>query len=176
MFHIVGVTPEAATVEQALGENAPRQHLKVSTEELVRSWQELDSSPEAAVQLVSLGNPHFSISECAQLAALCAGRKKHADTALVVTMGRDVNDQARAAGYVTTLEEFGAQLITDTCWCMLGEPIIPTTSSTLMTNSGKYAHYAPGLVGRKVHFGSLADCVTAACEGAWEARVPDWLS
>ncbi|MCY1544291.1 hypothetical protein D9M68_801660 [compost metagenome] len=90
-------------------------------------------------------------------------------------MGRDVNDKAREAGYVEILEKFGAQLITDTCWCMLGEPVIPQASSTLMTNSGKYAHYAPGLVGRKVHFGSLADCVEAACSGNWSARIPAWL-
>lgn len=175
MFHIVGVTPEAADLDQALGGVAPQKHLSVSREELVESWQELDSSPEAGVQLVSLGNPHFSITECELLASLCAGRSKHAETELVVTMGREVANQAAAQGYTKVLEHFGAQLITDTCWCMLGEPVIPKATSTLMTNSGKYAHYAPGLVGRKVHFGSLADCVEAACTGNWAARVPAWL-
>ncbi|AOE85902.1 aconitase X [Pseudomonas sp. TCU-HL1] len=176
MFHIAGITPEATSVEQALGGVAPRRQLTVCRQDLVRSWQELDSSPEAAVQLVSLGNPHFSITECERLAQLCEGRQKSPDTALVVTMGRDVNDKAREAGYVEILEKFGAQLITDTCWCMLGEPVIPQASSTLMTNSGKYAHYAPGLVGRNVHFGSLTDCVEAACSGNWSARIPAWLN
>lgn len=176
MFHIVGVTPEAPTVESALGNNIPRRHLTVTREELGRSWHELDSSPETGVQLVSLGNPHFSLSECERLAQLCLGRKKHPATALVVTMGREVNDRAHEAGHVEILEQFGAQLITDTCWCMLGEPVIPLATSTLMTNSGKYAHYAPGLVGRKVHFGSLSNCVEAACTGVWEGRLPDWLA
>ena len=44
-----------------------------------------------------------------------------------------------------------------------------------MTNSGKYAHYAPGLVGRAVHFASLAECVDAACSGQASGRVPRWL-
>jgi hypothetical protein len=44
-----------------------------------------------------------------------------------------------------------------------------------MTNSGKYAHYAPGLVGRGVHFASLAECVQAACTATASARLPAWL-
>jgi predicted aconitase len=175
MFHIVGVTPEAPELDTALGGVPARRQVSVSREDLARAWRELDSAPEAAVQLVSLGNPHFSLSECARLAALCCGRVKHADVALVITMGRAINTQARADGHLAVLEAFGAQIITDTCWCMLGEPVVPTGSSTLMTNSGKYAHYAPGLVNRKVHFGSLANCVEAACSGAWEGRLPDWL-
>lgn len=176
MFHIAGVTPEAPDAATALGGKAAKRHRVVSADDLARSWRELDSSEETAVQLISLGNPHFSLTECAKLAGLCAQRKKDPQTALVVTMGRDVNEQARAAGYISTLEAFGALIVTDTCWCMLGEPVIPQKTSTLMTNSGKYAHYAPGLVGRKVHFGSLADCVQAACSGQWPRSLPDWLS
>jgi hypothetical protein len=58
---------------------------------------------------------------------------------------------------------------------MLGEPVIPPSAQNLMTNSGKYAHYAPGLVGRKVHFASLAECVDAACSATASGRLPLWL-
>ena len=34
-----------------------------------------------------------------------------------------------------------------------------------MTNSGKFAHYAPGNTGYGVVFGSLADCVESAVTG-----------
>ncbi|WP_336331463.1 aconitase family protein [Pseudomonas putida] len=176
MFHIAGVTPEAGTVEAALGGTSPRLSYVISNDELAVSWRELDSSPERGVQLVSLGNPHFSLSECQKLAVLCSGRVKHSGTELVVTMSREIASQAEQMGSLSILKSFGAQIITDTCWCMLGEPIIPVSTSTLMTNSGKYAHYAPGLVGRKVHFGSLADCVQAACTGAWQQQVPHWLN
>lgn len=44
-----------------------------------------------------------------------------------------------------------------------------------MTNSGKYAHYAPGLVGRGVHFASLAACVDAACNATANGQPPLWL-
>ena len=34
-----------------------------------------------------------------------------------------------------------------------------------MTNSGKFAHYAPGNTGYAVQYGSLADCVESAVTG-----------
>ncbi|HIQ44793.1 MAG TPA: DUF521 domain-containing protein, partial [Pseudomonas oleovorans] len=100
---------------------------------------------------------------------------RHPHTAVVVTCGRAVHDQASASGHVATLQAFGVRLLTDTCWCMLGEPVVPPDSRNLMTNSGKYAHYAPGLAGRQVHFGSLAACVDAACSGQNQGQLPAWL-
>jgi len=175
MFHIAGVTPEAPDVATALGGQAPRQQQRVTPADLVATWRELDRADEPTVQLVSLGNPHFSASECASLAELLAGRRKHPDVALVITLGRAVQEQARAAGHVQVLQEFGALLVNDTCWCMLGEPIIPPHCTTLITNSAKYAHYGPGLAGRQVHFGSLAACVEAACSARADGGVPAWL-
>ena len=175
MFHIAGITPEAPDVASALGGKAPAKHLRVTIAELLDSWWELNSAESPRVELVALGNPHFSSSELAALAELCAGRNKHPDTALVVTCGRAVHERAVQAGHVARLERFGARLVTDTCWCMLGEPVIPPASRTLMTNSGKYAHYAPGLVGRQVHFGNLAACVEAACTGHNQGQLPAWL-
>lgn len=168
MFHIAGATPEAE------GQSASRT-LRIDRQDLRNAWAELNSSTSDEVGLISLGNPHFSLSECATLAALAGGRRKDERVAMVITCGRAIHEQATAAGYVQVLETFGAQFVTDTCWCMLGEPVVPVNVKTLMTNSGKYAHYAPGLVGRKVRFGSLAACVAAACEGYASGALPAWL-
>ena len=173
LFHIAGVTPEALDPAQVL--DGPLPVLKVSLEDLLLSWHELNSARDPQVDVVSLGNPHFSLSEFAQLARLCQGRKRHPDVVLAITCGRAVLEQARAAGHVGVLEAFGAVIVSDTCWCMLGELVIPPAARNLMTNSGKYAHYAPGLVGRKVHFASLAECVDAACSATASGRLPQWL-
>jgi hypothetical protein len=58
---------------------------------------------------------------------------------------------------------------------MLTEPVVPVDSTTLLTNSAKYAHYAPGLVNRKVRFNTLAACVEAASTGE-AAPPPSWLA
>ncbi|MEQ7919304.1 aconitase X [Xanthomonas sp. WHRI 1810A] len=175
MFHIAGVTPEADSVEQAMGGIPPANILCVTLHDLLGSWRELNSAQSPEVHAITLGNPHFSLSECATLARLCDGKRKHPDVALVVTCGRATLENAEHAGFAEALKTFGVQFVTDTCWCMLGEPVIPPTARTLMTNSGKYAHYAPGLVGRRVHFASLAECVDSACSGQASGRLPTWL-
>jgi len=59
--------------------------------------------------------------------------------------------------------DFGAQITVDTC--ILASPMLPAEIRTLMTNSAKYAYYAPSLLNRRVTFGSLADCVLSASLG-----------
>jgi cis-L-3-hydroxyproline dehydratase len=174
MFHILGVTPEAMTLNDAPGGTSVPT-VEISIEDLFQSWRELDSAPGSSIDLVSLGNPHFSFSECEKLAALCRGRTKHKDVTVVVTCGRATHDKIREAGMLLELERFGVQFVTDTCWCMITEPLIPQTAETIMTNSGKYAHYGPGLTGRSFHFGSLAACVEAACSGVTSDAPPLWL-
>ncbi|WP_085715252.1 aconitase X [Pseudomonas sp. B28(2017)] len=175
LFHIAGVTPEAIDPAQVLDVDTSIPVEKIRLKDLLSSWRELNSARDNRVDVVSLGNPHFSLSEFAHLARLCRGRQRHPDVVLAITCGRAVLEQAREAGHIAVIEAFGATLVTDTCWCMLGEPVIPPAAKTLMTNSGKYAHYAPGLVGRKVHFASLAECVDTACTAMASGRLPAWL-
>jgi predicted aconitase len=174
MFHILGVTPEAVTLNEATGGTGVPT-VEIRMEDLLQSWRELDSARSLSVDLVSLGNPHFSFSECEKLAALCRGRTKLKDVTVVVTCGRATHEKVRKAGILSELERFGVQFVTDTCWCMITEPVIPATAETIMTNSGKYAHYGPGLTGRGFHFGSLAACVEAACTGVTSNGSPPWL-
>lgn len=175
LFHIAGVTPEAIDPAQVLDGDTCIAVEKIRLKDLLSSWRELNSARDNRVDVVSLGNPHFSLGEFAHLARLCRGRQRHPDVVLAITCGRAVLEQAREAGHIAVIEAFGVTLVTDTCWCMLGEPVIPPAAKNLMTNSGKYAHYAPGLVGRKVHFASLAECVDAACTATTSGRLPAWL-
>lgn len=168
MFHIAGVTPEADGQQ-------PEAAASIGREALLDVWRRLNSASDASVGLVSLGNPHFSLAEFERLAQGVQGRCKSPDVAMVVTSGRAVHEAAEREGHVAALTSFGVEFITDTCWCMIGDPVIPAAARNLMTNSAKYAHYAPGLVNRGVHFGSLSDCIEAACAGAVHTATPLWL-
>lgn len=77
---------------------------------------------------------------------------------------------------IDRLEASGVTVMPDLCWCSITEPVFPPDARNLMTNSGKYAHYAPGLSGRAVRFGSLRDCVEAAVSGVASKLLPNWLS
>lgn len=187
MFHLVGVTPEAKTVEQATAGVPPKQRFVVGPAELRDTWVELNNAApdEAAVaeqgtaepeiDLVSLGNPHFSLTELATLAGLVAGLSKDPRVPMIITCGREVYEQAHAAGHVEAIERFGGSVICDTCWCFIEEPLIPPTARTIVTNSGKYAHYGAAGLGRGMHLRSLRDCVQAACTGRVPDRLPGWL-
>jgi predicted aconitase/predicted aconitase with swiveling domain len=175
MFHIVNVTPEASSASAALSSMPPEVEHHLTLDELRQAWRELDSAVDHRVDLVALGNPHFSETECRALAQLLLGRQRHQATAIVLTLGRAVSARAERNGDLGILKAFGVNVITDTCWCMLEEPVVPLAASVIMTNSGKYAHYAPGLTGRQVHFGSLLACVEAACTGQASGQIPAWL-
>jgi predicted aconitase len=69
------------------------------------------------------------------------------------------------------LEQFGGKLTVDTC--ILATPMLPPHVKLLMTNSAKYAYYAPGMLSTRVTFGSLADCVQSAVAGR-VVRQEDW--
>lgn len=165
MLHVAGHTPEAE------GFPVPDDCVQVSRAELAHIWAGLNQGPEA-VELVAFGSPHFSAPECRALAALLAGK---AAVSTIVTVGQNVLAEIRADGTLAKLEGFGAQVIPDICWCSITEPIFPPAARNLMTNSGKYAHYAPGLSNRTVRFGSLADCVAAAQTGR-APNMPGWLT
>ncbi|PTM93416.1 putative aconitase subunit 1 [Mycoplana dimorpha] len=169
MLHVEGVTPE---VEGAAAGNADR--ATITRADMAAAWSRLNEGPEA-VELVAIGSPHASLEECRALADVLAGRKRHQDVAVIVTAGHQVIAEARSDGTLGRLAASGVQVLPDLCWCSISEPLFPTRTRAVMTNSGKYAHYGPGLSGRAVRFGSLADCAAAALTGRAPARLPAWL-
>lgn len=176
MFHIVGHTPEAATIEQAVGgDELTLRARSVEARDLARMHSELNTATSERVGLVALGNPHLSLDEFRRLAELCEGERVAAGTELIVTTGRAVRERARAKGYLDTIERAGVTVLVDTCWCFIEAPIVPPQSGAIMTNSAKYAHYGPGTVGDGLRFGGLEACVSAALSGRAPIGPPDWL-
>jgi cis-L-3-hydroxyproline dehydratase len=172
MFHMLGITPEAGTAEAVLGDAV--RVARVSLQDLAETWAELNIARTPDVDLVALGNPHLSLTEIAALARLCAGKRKAEGVRLMVTCGRDVHAQAREAGLIDTIRAFGGEVLNDTCWCFIGEPVVPKAVRTIATNSGKYAHYGPPATGKAFHFASLSRCVDAASTGRIDTALPGW--
>jgi predicted aconitase len=163
LFHMIGITPEAPTREAAFQGNAPEVTLPVTMNLLREARDELTHTDSSKLDMVVLGSPHFSLAEFKQLAPLVAGRQKHPAVRFLVTSSRAMTQLAKQAGFLEPLQAFGAQLTVDTC--ILTSPMLPAEIEHLMTNSAKFAYYTPGLLGRKIAFGSLKDCVNSAVEG-----------
>jgi len=170
MLHIAGHTPEADT-PPAPGADT----VALGAHDFARAWVGFNEAPDK-VDLVALGSPHFSAAECAAFADLMDGHRVHPDVTTIVTLGRATLATISANGVADRLRAAGVTLVPDLCWCSISEPVFPPAARVLMTNSGKYAHYAPGLSTRAVRFGSLAHCADAARTGRAPTAPPAWLT
>ena len=163
LFHIVGVTPEARTLEAAFQNREPERRIVIGVGDLRAARAELTTADGRELDMVILGSPHFSLAEFADLAPLVAGRSKSSRVRFLVTSSRMMKEAAAKAGVLDPIVAFGAEVTLDTC--ILASPMLPPSIKTLMTNSAKYAYYAPSLLNTRVTFGSLADCVRSAIQG-----------
>jgi predicted aconitase len=163
LFHMAGVTPEAPTVEAAFQGSVPEETVIVTMDTLRQARKELTHADEARLDMVVLGSPHFSLAEFKILSALVTGKKKHPNIKFLVTSSRAMTQFAQKAGFLEPIQDFGAQLTVDTC--ILTTPMLPKDIQFLMTNSAKFAYYAPGLLDKKIAFSSLSDCVDSAVKG-----------
>lgn len=174
LFHMVGVTPEAPTLEAAFRGRPPEDRFTVTMDALRASRDDLHTARGEALDLVVLGSPHFSVDEFRRLAPLLEGRRVHPGVRFLVTCGRGVKLIVARLGLLEPIERFGGELTVDTC--ILTTPMLDGSFEVLMTNSAKYAYYAPGLVGAKVAFGSLEDCVASAVAGRVVRDDTPWLA
>lgn len=169
LLHVSGVTPES---DLAPLEDADR--VSITRASLFDAWRTLNTG-SAQIDLIALGSPHFSLEETRLFADLLGEMQINTKVSVMITLGRDVYAKANSEGLVDRLQALGVQIHKDLCWCSMIEPLFPVSARTVMTNSGKYAHYAPGLSGREVRFGSLADCAAAAKSAIAPMKVPSWL-
>ena len=98
-----------------------------------------------------------------RLVEVLGDRRVHEQVAVYASTGRDVLHEVELRGWAERLTAAGVQLVTDTCTYFTS--IIEDTSKTTMTDSAKWAYYAPGNLGVEVVFGSLEDCVESAIAG-----------
>ncbi len=159
LFHVAGVTPEAPTVEKILAEHW--QNIALTPEDVRAARALLSTAVGDTVDAVAVGSPHFSLDEILALDALLAGRRVRVP--IYLNTSRHVLRRLEQAGRLVALTDAGVVPIVDTC--VVVTPILPAGGGVLMTNSGKFAFYAPGNTGYAVQFGSLSDCVESAVAG-----------
>lgn len=174
LIHLVGITPEAPSLAAALGGRTPERVLDIDANALRAARRELTSGTDGPLAMVVLGSPHFSLAEFRGLAPLLAGRRKHPALEFVVTSSRVMVTLARDEGLLETLEAFGGRITVDTC--ILTTPMVRPGSGTIMTNSAKYAYYAPGLLSAPTAFGSTVECVESAVRGSLVRDEAPWQS
>ena len=164
LFHAVGLTPEAPTLAEAFQGGRPEGTLEVHPADLAAAAADLSTADEGApVAVVLLGCPHFSFAEFRRLADLVRLAPGKSRVGFIVITSTQTHALLLRSDMPAALADFGVRITLDTC--MFHTPMVAPGTQVIMTNSGKCAYYAPGELGVKVAFGSLADCVRSAIEG-----------
>ncbi len=161
LFHIVGVTPEAPTLEAALQGHPPERVIDLTPEALRDARDRLSSVADGPLDAAAIGSPHLSRDEFDEVLRLLAGRRCRVP--LYACTGRHTLQSLEDDDKVAALTDTGVAIVTDTC--IVVTPILPAGSGTLITNSAKFAHYTPANTGWQAVFGSLPDVVESAVAG-----------
>jgi hypothetical protein len=167
MFHAVGVTPEAPRLEAAAGDaDAPRVRIRPS--ELRAARDELSTVRGGDLAAVCLGTPHASVAELEEIARLVEATGPPA-VPLFVNAGRDA---LASSGLEDRLEALGVRVVTDTCTYIT--PVLHDLEGAVMTDSAKWAWYAPANLGVDVVVGGREECVRSAAAGRVVRDVGLW--
>jgi predicted aconitase len=167
LFHAIGVTPEADTLEQAFQGGEPSQVIEIDLGNLARAWSDLSTVEEGArLDAVVLGCPHFSYAEFEQLAKAIereGNMPVSPHVRFLILTSQTSFGLLKRSRLLDTILSFRADIVLDTC--TFHAPILSSDTSVIMTNSGKHAYYAPGELGVEVSFGDITDCVRSAVKG-----------
>lgn len=174
LFHAVGITPEAPTLDAAFAERPPTTTIDVRPADLRAARDQLTTATVEDQRLgaVSLGTPHYSIAEFERVVELLAGRSINDGVKFFINTGRDLWHEVGLRGWGATLEAAGVQIVTDTCTYIT--PVMGDINGYALTDSAKWAHYAPGNLGIDAAFGSVDDCVESAVAGKLVRRNSLW--
>ena len=168
LYHMVGITPEARTVDEALGGRQPSERHVVGTREVRETMAQMSTGQDGPVDVVGVGCPHASIDQIRRYAMLLQGKRVHTGVELWICANTVVEEMSRKMGYLETIEQAGAKLMVGTCHndCPLG----PWGFRRLVTDSGKFAYYTPTTVGTECIFASTEACFDAAIKGRVDRR------
>jgi len=167
MYHVVGVTPEARTLEEAFGANKPVEVLRFGAEEKRQAYEQLNCTGKSKdVDFVMLGCPHYSLEQIREVCSLLNGRKIKDGMSFWIYTAKAIKEVAKLSGYLEILEKAGAVLMCNTCPCLGG--FQPRGAKVMASDSGKQSHYLPNFTGIQSWYGSTAQCVEAAVSGKWE--------
>lgn len=162
MYHILGFTPEAPTIEEALGGKNPEMTIIVSNEDLKNTLNQI-SAPPGKIDFVMFGCPHLTLRQVQEIASLVEGQQLR--TEMWILTSSYTKEMARRMGLMEIIHKAGGQIVEQTC---VDQPCWKhLDGKTGATDSPKCAYYTKRR-GMEFVIRSLRDCVQAALKGEIE--------
>ncbi|WMJ83735.1 aconitase X [Oscillospiraceae bacterium LTW-04] len=165
--HIVGHTPEARTLEDALGGKEPKYVIHVTERDMQESLAMICDKGSGPVDFVSIGCPHISLDEIQAIASYVKGKHLPAGTELQIWTDYAVKSLATLNGYTKIIEETGASVLTGSCPIVMKEESHKHAKSMVLFGS-KQAFGIRHQSSATVYYGEVKRCIDAAYKGRWE--------
>ena len=170
MFHVVGLTPEAPTLEAVTGERKIEGEFTITQEILEAAYKDLSCAKTDEIEMVVLGCPHVSLQEVKKISELLDGKKVKNGMRLWVQTVPEVKAMAQKMGYLDIIEKAGGNVLNNACAVMLvherkTQSSMPSEVKTIATDQVKAAYFAPAQYDWGLWYGSVEQCINAAIEG-----------
>lgn len=165
MFHVVGETPEAATLADAVGDREPLEHVVITEADLHEVYRSHDSG-DGVVDIVVFTAPQLSLFEIRDIAGKLDGRRIHPDVDAILTTSSMVAQAAADEGLLNVLSRAGAMMLRGTCWYLMDPAEMQTRLGwkRVVTNSAKLANIIKAH-GYEPVLRRTDACIQAAVEG-----------
>ena len=168
MFHFVGVTPEAPSIEAAMGNVSGISFEKLLiAEKAIQETFENYHLGDGDARLVVFSGPQQSLFEMKHLASLFSNRKIKPGGTCIVTTNSAILAQSRDLGYAKALEDAGVTILEGVCFYIL-QNLSPMRKSNRWTNMVSNSAKIVNIIGAH-RFNTIlrrtADCVEIACSG-----------
>jgi predicted aconitase len=166
MYHAVGITPEAKTVEAAFGGEDPKSTITITDKDLEDLYASYDKG-DGNANLIVFSAPQLSLFELKTISELLEGKKVSEDTSLIVTTYGGYKSTSEKIGYLKRIEEAGGTVLEGVCFYILDSVArmrIENGWDNLITNSAKLAN----IIGAHKYNPILRrteECVEAAITG-----------
>lgn len=165
MFHVVGVTPEARTLEEATQGRAPAKTLVAEPGAIGEVYASFRLAIPK-VDLVVFSAPQLSLIEVQSIVTRLAGHGVHEATKLLVTVDHSVSAECRRLGYTGAIERAGGLVVSGVCFYVMTPDWLRERNGyrRIVTNSAKLANIIEGY-GYEPALRPLDVCIDAALSG-----------
>jgi Uncharacterized conserved protein len=167
LCHVVGVTPEARTLEMAVGPKKILHEVVITDRDCDASLEMICNPGSGPVDFVFIGCPHLALDEIKDIAEYLEGRRVKDGVELQIWTDYAIRAMADVNGYTQAIEDAGAALLTGSCPVVMREES-HAHSRAMVMNGAKQAFSIKNQTDAPVYYGDMYRCIDAAISGRWE--------
>lgn len=167
---LVGISPEARSLEEAFGGKVPKDvdTLQVTEDDLRAMYGKLEQTTKEDVDIVMTGCPFKTLPEVQEVVDQLEGQKVKEGVKFYIHTDRITWNMADDMGLVERIAAAGGLLTTDTCtWCMPVETMYGP-DKVIASDSMKMRRLVAGAGKPEWRYGTLTDLVGAAVTGKFK--------